>query len=91
MLEAGAQSRLVHLPGAGPWYDSQSGAVVKPDKSGALKVPVTMDDVPSFLRGGYILPLRVSALLCLSTIFAVRVTLAHLLAACLFWIHSTMV
>ena len=59
MLEAGAQTRAVYLPGAGPWYDSQTGALVKPDKAGALNVPVTMDDVPSFLRGGHILPLRV--------------------------------
>ena len=45
--------------GAGPWYDAQSGALVKPDRQGALKLPVTMDDVPSYLRGGHILPLRV--------------------------------
>ena len=59
MLETGAQERAMYLPGAGPWYDSQTGALVKPDKSGALTVPVTMDDVPSYLRGGHILPLRV--------------------------------
>lgn len=61
MLEQGAVSRAVHLPGPGPWYDSQSGALMKPNKSGALKLPVTMDNVPSFLRGGYILPFRVGA------------------------------
>jgi len=54
---------------------------MKPDKSGALKVPVTMDDVPSYLRGGYILPLRVSALLLRSTTFALLVTPSHPLAA----------
>ena len=61
VLEAGAQSRAVYLPGGGPWYDSQTGALVKPDKAGDLTVPVTMDDVPSYLRGGHILPLRVRA------------------------------
>ena len=81
MLEAGAQSRSVYLPGAGPWYNSQSGALMKPDKSGALKVPVTMDDVPSYLRGGYILPLRVGVLLLLSTTFEVLVTPSHPLTA----------
>ena len=60
VLEAGAQSRAVYLPGAGLWYDAQTGALVKPDKAGALSVPVTMDDVPSYLRGGHIIPLRVS-------------------------------
>ena len=48
VLQEGAQERAVYLPGAGPWYDSQSGALVKPDKQGALKV-----------RGGHIIPLRV--------------------------------
>ena len=64
VLEQGAVSRAVHLPGPGPWYDSQSGALMKPNKSGALKLPVTMDNVPSFLRGGYILPFRVVHLFC---------------------------
>ena len=64
VLHEGAQERAVYLPGAGPWYDAQSGALVKPDKQGALKLPVTMDDVPSYLRGGHILPLRVRSLTC---------------------------
>lgn len=67
MLESGAVSRAVYLPGSGPWYDSQTGALVKPDRSGGLNVPVTMDDVPSYLRGGYILPLKVCCPPTLST------------------------
>jgi hypothetical protein len=68
VLESGAMSRAVYLPGSGPWYDSQTGSLVKPDRSGRLSVPVTMDDVPSYLRGGYILPLRVGCPPMLSTI-----------------------
>ena len=51
----------MYLPGAGPWYDAQSGAHGKARYALApLKLPdVTMDDVPSYLRGGHILPLRV--------------------------------
>ena len=67
MLESGAMSRAVYLPGSGPWYNSQTGALVKPDVSDRLHVPVTMDDVPSYLRGGYILPLRVRCPPVLST------------------------
>ena len=67
MLESGAMSRAVYLPGSGPWYNSQTGALVKPDASGRLNVPMTMDDVPSYLRGGYILPLRVHCPPMLST------------------------
>lgn len=59
VLEAGAESRAVYLPGKGPWYSAKTGERVKPDASGALTVPVTMDSVPSFLRGGHIMPLRV--------------------------------
>ncbi|CAL8467821.1 g7359 [Coccomyxa elongata] len=58
VLDAGAESRAVYLPGTGPWYSAKTGEVATPDSSGALSVPVTMDDVPSFLRGGHILPLR---------------------------------
>lgn len=51
----------MYLPGTGLWYSAKTGEVAKPDSSGALSVPVTMDDVPSFLRGGHIMPLRVRA------------------------------
>ncbi len=59
VMEPGAEKREVYLPGKGLWYDAKSGEVVKPDAAGALTVPVTMDTVPSYLRGGHILPLKV--------------------------------
>ncbi len=59
VLEEGAESRAVFLPGKGPWYSARTGEPVKPDAGGALTVPVTMDSVPSYLRGGHIMPLRV--------------------------------
>lgn len=59
VLEQGATTRTVFLPGQGLWYDANTGIPVRADESGVLTMPVDMDTVPSFLRGGCILPLRV--------------------------------
>jgi alpha-glucosidase (family GH31 glycosyl hydrolase) len=58
-MEAGAQEREVYLPGKGPWYSAKTGEVATPDMMGKFSVPVNMDTVPSFLRGGHILALKV--------------------------------
>lgn len=58
-MERGAVKREVYLPGKGPWYDAKTGQLAKPDAAGALTLPVDMDSVPAYLRGGYILPLKV--------------------------------
>ena len=59
VLEQGATLRKVYLPGAGPWYDTRTGAVPETDEAGTFAMPVDMDSVPSFLQGGHILPIRV--------------------------------
>lgn len=58
-MEQAAATRTVYLPGAGPWYDARTGALVKTDETGTLTMQVDMDSVPAFLRGGHIVPVRV--------------------------------
>jgi hypothetical protein len=59
VLEQAATTRTVFLPGAGPWYDARTSALVRTDETGSLTLQVDMDSVPSFLRGGHIMPVRV--------------------------------
>jgi alpha-glucosidase (family GH31 glycosyl hydrolase) len=50
----GATSETVYLPGLEPWYDVRSGAVYK--GGDYYKIPVTMEAIPVFQRGGTIIP-----------------------------------
>jgi len=60
VLKAGAKEAEAFLPGGGPWYSFWDGTEVQ-RPSGWLtgtqsrfKVPVTMDRIPLYLRGGHI-------------------------------------
>ena len=55
VLEPGAAERRLRLPAPGPWYSAASGEAAPPGKRA---LAVGMDDVPAFLRGGCILPLK---------------------------------
>ena len=60
VLEEGATERNVTLPGGALWYDTATGALVRgsSSKSTQLTVPVTMDSIPSYIRGGSLIPSR---------------------------------
>jgi alpha 1,3-glucosidase len=58
VLEPGAAERRLRLPAPGPWYSAASGEAAPPGKRA---LAVGMDDVPAFLRGGCILPLKARA------------------------------
>eukprot|EP00898_Chlorokybus_atmophyticus_P004984 jgi/Chlat1/5487/Chrsp36S05435 len=53
VLDAGATSVEVYLPGQQPWYDIVSGRKISP---GRISVPVTMSSTPAYQRGGSIIP-----------------------------------
>lgn len=56
VLEQGAASVRVDLPAGVPWFDYWTGRVV--DGGASFDLPVTMDSVPLYLRGGSIVPRR---------------------------------
>lgn len=56
VLEQGAVQRRLRLPAPGPWYGAASGDTAAP---GEHALDVTMDSVPAYLRGGFILPFKV--------------------------------
>mmetsp|Transcript_37728 Transcript_37728/g.84060 ORF Transcript_37728/g.84060 Transcript_37728/m.84060 type:complete len:895 (-) Transcript_37728:499-3183(-) len=51
----GATTVEVKFPGGARWYDVMSGAE---QHSSSVKVPVTMQTIPAFYRGGHIIPRR---------------------------------
>jgi len=53
---AGADSMRVYLP-PGRWYDFWTGGIVSDSGAAWLRVPVTLERLPLFVRGGAILPL----------------------------------
>ena len=57
-MEPGLTSRTVYLPPGPKWYNASTGEEVLPDANRHLEVAVTMDTVPTFLRGGSILAIR---------------------------------
>lgn len=60
VLEAGQSVRNVTLPANAVWYDAATGVVAaRPGKQPTrLDLPVTLDSVPAFWRGGSIVPTR---------------------------------
>lgn len=60
VLGEGAQERNVTLPADAQWFDAFTGALVTSGGRTPYKfnVPVTMESVPSYLRGGQIVPTR---------------------------------
>jgi alpha-glucosidase (family GH31 glycosyl hydrolase) len=53
VFEPAATQRKVYLP-AGGWYDFWTGKRI--EESGVVSVPVTLEDMPLFVRAGSILP-----------------------------------
>lgn len=58
VVQAGASQVEVLLPRASPWYDVATGETVKPGKDQVYRAKVTMNGIPAFYRGGYIIPRR---------------------------------
>jgi mannosyl-oligosaccharide alpha-1,3-glucosidase len=58
----------VCLPRSVPWYEYPSGR--KAAQAGVFKIPVTMDSIPMYLRGGHVLPTKAQKRA--STAFAVN-------------------
>lgn len=50
----GATAESIYLPGEEPWYDVKTGAALS--GGGYHKIPVTMESIPVFQRGGTIIP-----------------------------------
>lgn len=55
VVDQGITTRTVLLPAAATWYDAKTGQVTE---CGLKEVPVTMEDIPVFQRGGHIVPRR---------------------------------
>eukprot|EP00208_Stichococcus_sp_RCC1054_P007303 CAMPEP_0206145352 /NCGR_PEP_ID=MMETSP1473-20131121/27104_1 /ASSEMBLY_ACC=CAM_ASM_001109 /TAXON_ID=1461547 /ORGANISM="Stichococcus sp, Strain RCC1054" /LENGTH=887 /DNA_ID=CAMNT_0053541521 /DNA_START=68 /DNA_END=2731 /DNA_ORIENTATION=- len=55
VLQQGASTRSLLLPAPATWYHAKTGASVA---AGKHEVAVTMEDIPSYLRGGHIVPRR---------------------------------
>ncbi|KAH9589355.1 Glycoside hydrolase family 31 [Trypanosoma melophagium] len=55
VLEEGATERVVTLPEGSVWYSYATGEVAS---SGAYRMAVDMETIPLFLRGGYIIPVK---------------------------------
>lgn len=53
VTQENAADALVPLPASAAWYEYPSG---RPSVAGTI--PVTMDTIPAYLRGGYIMPTR---------------------------------
>lgn len=59
VLSEGATERNITLPANEYWYESSTGKLVSGSwGSTHLRLPVTLDTVPAFLRGGSIIPIR---------------------------------
>ncbi|CAD7696507.1 unnamed protein product [Ostreobium quekettii] len=59
VMEPGVQSVAVYLPPGSVWYDPESGNKLQaPEGGGSIQLPVTMESIPYFYRGGYIVPKR---------------------------------
>ncbi len=56
--QAGASYVDVLLPKASPWYDVATGEIIKAGKDQVYRTKVTMNGIPAFYRGGYIIPRR---------------------------------
>uniref|UniRef100_A0A7S1PU63 Glucosidase II subunit alpha n=1 Tax=Neobodo designis TaxID=312471 RepID=A0A7S1PU63_NEODS len=57
VVEEGATTVSVNLPASDRWFHFPSMEAVAPGTA-SLALPVTMDSMPAFLRGGRILPVR---------------------------------
>ncbi|ORC92599.1 glucosidase [Trypanosoma theileri] len=55
VLEEGATEKVVTLPEGSVWYSYATGEITS---SGAHNMTVDMDTIPLFLRGGYIIPVK---------------------------------
>lgn len=53
VLEKSVTNLKVTLPGSGTWYDYMSGESRAP---GTINAPVTLEDIPVYVRGGTMLP-----------------------------------
>ena len=60
VLTEGATERDVTLPADTEWYDAATGSLATSSskKPYSFTIPVTLDSVPSYLRGGSIIPIR---------------------------------
>lgn len=60
VMQEGATERNVTLPTGVQWFEAASGELVSGSSwtSSTLNLPVTMDSIPYYLRGGSILPFR---------------------------------
>ena len=60
VLQQGAEAVDVFLPGKGLWYDAATGVAIDSSLPANRKfsLPVTMDSVPSYQRGGTMLSLK---------------------------------
>lgn len=58
VMDQGATSVEVYLPGEEPWYDARTGRGFLPAVRRTVSVEVALDTVPVFQRGGTIVPRR---------------------------------
>lgn len=59
VVHKGATEKQVVLPAGTVWYRYQTGeAVVGPGTTAGVTVPITLDSIPLFLRGGHVLPVK---------------------------------
>ncbi|KAH8611291.1 putative Galactose mutarotase like Glycosyl hydrolases family 31 [Trypanosoma vivax] len=55
VLNPGEQEKSIPIPSGSKWYSYSTGEVVPP---GSFRMPVDMDTIPMFIRGGHIIPAK---------------------------------